>query len=91
MYDFVTKELPEALRALNLPLDFDRESVFGHSMGGHGAISIYLRNAERFKSASAFAPMLNPIRNPWGQKPYNEYLKDEPSVVPKSESSDRLR
>ena len=44
-------------------------------MGGHGAISLYLRNAERFKSASAFAPMLNPIRSPWGQKAFNEYLK----------------
>ncbi|KAF8330436.1 putative esterase D [Cantharellus anzutake] len=75
MYDFVINELPQALKTLDLPLDFTRESIFGHSMGGHGAISLYLRNPHRFRSASGFAPVLNPTRSAWGQKAFKGYLK----------------
>jgi S-formylglutathione hydrolase len=54
--------------------DFSRQSIFGHSMGGHGAVSLYLRNLDKYLSASAFAPVLNPTKSPWGQKALNGYL-----------------
>jgi len=74
MYDYVVKELPKALQSLDLPLDFTRESIFGHSMGGHGAISLYLRNTDKYRSGSGFAPILNPTQAPWGQKAFTGYL-----------------
>lgn len=55
MYSFITKELPEVLAPLGL--DFNRWSITGHSMGGHGALTIYLKEPTRFKSCSAFAPI----------------------------------
>nr|ODO02812.1 S-formylglutathione hydrolase [Cryptococcus depauperatus CBS 7855] len=57
MYDLIVKELPQVLKGADLGLDFSRWSIMGHSMGGHGALSIYLKNPGLFKSASAFAPI----------------------------------
>lgn len=54
--------------------DFSRQSIFGHSMGGHGAISLYLRNPAKYRSASGFAAVLNPTQSPWGQKAFKGYL-----------------
>ena len=73
MYDYVTKELPEIIFA-EFPGDRDRQGVFGHSMGGHGALTIGLRNPDTFRSISAFAPICSPMNCPWGQKAFLNYL-----------------
>jgi S-formylglutathione hydrolase len=73
MRAYIETELP-ALIAENLPADMTRQSISGHSMGGHGAITIALRNPGRFRSVSAFAPICSPINCPWGQKALGGYL-----------------
>lgn len=72
MYDYVLKELP-ALVEGNFPVT-DRRAIAGHSMGGHGALVLGLRNPERFTSISAFSPISNPISCPWGEKAFSAYL-----------------
>ncbi|GMP97546.1 hypothetical protein CsSME_00045764 [Camellia sinensis var. sinensis] len=74
MYDYVVKELPKLLSENFPQLDTSRASIFGHSMGGHGALTIYLKNLDKYKSVSAFAPVVNPINCPWGQKAFTNYL-----------------
>ncbi|XP_042514819.1 S-formylglutathione hydrolase [Macadamia integrifolia] len=74
MYDYIVKELPKLLRENFEQLDTSRASIFGHSMGGHGALTIYLKNLDKYKSVSAFAPICNPINCPWGQKAFSNYL-----------------
>ncbi|ETN86814.1 S-formylglutathione hydrolase [Necator americanus] len=73
MYSYIIKELPEVIKNL-LPINLDKLGIFGHSMGGHGAISIGLKNPDLFKSISAFAPICNPMNCPWGQKAFKGYL-----------------
>lgn len=73
MYDYVVEELPR-LVAANFPVDGDRAGIFGHSMGGHGALTIALRNPGRYRSVSAFAPISSPVNSPWGQKALGGYL-----------------
>ncbi|MDC0834499.1 S-formylglutathione hydrolase [Geitlerinema sp. FC II] len=73
MYSYVTEELP-ALVAEAFPVDTSRQSVFGHSMGGHGALVCALRNPSRYQSVSAFAPIAAPMRCPWGEKAFRGYL-----------------
>ena len=68
MYSYVTKELPELLRQNTTSLNLENASIMGHSMGGHGALTIALKNPGTFKSASAFAPICNPTKCPWGNK-----------------------
>ena len=79
MYDYVTQELP-ALINDNFSVDPLRQSIFGHSMGGHGALSIALKNPEKYKSVSAFAPIVSPINCPWGQKALKNYLGEDIST-----------
>ncbi|XP_073298234.1 S-formylglutathione hydrolase [Primulina huaijiensis] len=74
MYDYVVKELPELLTENFPQLDTSRASIFGHSMGGHGALTIYLKNLDKYKSVSAFAPIANPMNCPWGHKAFSGYL-----------------
>lgn len=74
MYDYVVKELPKLLSENFPQLETSRASVFGHSMGGHGALTIYLKNLDKYKSVSAFAPVCNPVNCPWGQKAFTNYL-----------------
>lgn len=74
MYDYVVKELPNLLQENFPQLDTSRASIFGHSMGGHGALTIYLKNLDKYKSVSAFAPIVNPVNCPWGQKAFTNYL-----------------
>lgn len=74
MYDYVVKELPGLLNEHFPQLDTKRASISGHSMGGHGALTIYLKNLDKFKSVSAFAPVVNPMNCPWGQKAFKNYL-----------------
>jgi len=73
MYDYVVDELPALVEA-NFPVDPTRRAVFGHSMGGHGARVVALRNPGRYRSVSAFAPIAAPMRCPWGQKALGAYL-----------------
>ncbi len=77
MYSYVTKELPDVLAANFAEADLDREGIFGHSMGGHGALTIALKNADRYRSVSAFAPIVAPSQVPWGQKALPRYLGDD--------------
>ena len=67
MYSHVSRELP-ALVAAEFPVDASRTGIFGHSMGGHGALTIALRNPSLFRSVSAFAPICSPTRCPWGER-----------------------
>lgn len=73
MYRYVVDELP-ALIAEHFPVQPDRQGIFGHSMGGHGALVCALRNRDRYRSVSAFAPICAPIQCPWGQKAFTNYL-----------------
>lgn len=73
MYDHVTQELPDLLFA-EFPGDRSRQGIFGHSMGGHGALTIGLRNPGTYRSLSAFAPISNPVDCPWGRKAFGHYL-----------------
>lgn len=79
MLDYITTELP-ALIEKNLPVDAERQAISGHSMGGHGALTIALRNPARFKSVSAFAPIVAPSQCPWGEKAFTHYLGEDRSA-----------
>ena len=76
MWSYVTEELPALLEA-QFPADMDRQSIMGHSMGGHGALTIGLAYPDRFKAISAFAPIVAPSQVPWGQKALDGYLGDD--------------
>jgi S-formylglutathione hydrolase len=76
MYSYVRDELRETVLA-NLPVDGARLGIFGHSMGGHGALMLALRNPEIYRSVSAFAPIAAPTRCPWGEKAFSSYLGDD--------------
>ncbi len=76
MYDYVTQELQQVIFD-NFPGDPERHGLTGHSMGGHGAITIGLRNPEMFKSLSAFAPICTTLHSPWGKKAMGYYLGDD--------------
>ncbi|MGM0905014.1 MAG: S-formylglutathione hydrolase [Pseudomonadota bacterium] len=75
MYDYIVKELPELVEA-QLPIN-DKRAIAGHSMGGHGALVIGLRNSDRYTSISAFSPVTNPTQCPWGEKAFSAYLGDD--------------
>jgi S-formylglutathione hydrolase len=79
MWSYVTEELP-ALVGAEFPIDMDRQGITGHSMGGHGALTIALRNPERFSSVSAFAPIVAPSQVPWGRKALTGYLGEDRSA-----------
>lgn len=76
MWTYVTKELPEVV-AGEFPVDRNRQGITGHSMGGHGALTVALRDPSRFRSVSAFAPIVAPSAVPWGQKALAGYLGDD--------------
>ncbi len=79
MYSYVTQELP-ALVAQNFPADMSSQAIFGHSMGAHGALTIALKNPERFRSCSAFAPIVQPTTAGWSRPALEKYLgSDEAS------------
>jgi len=79
MLTHVTKELPQVLQDAGIPIDFTRQSIFGHSMGGHGALTLYLQSlkgdTKQYRSVSAFAPISNPTECPWGEKAFTGYLQ----------------
>jgi S-formylglutathione hydrolase len=73
MYSYVARELPEIVAA-NLPALAGAAGIFGHSMGGHGALTLALRNPVQYQSVSAFSPVAAPMQCPWGQKAFTNYL-----------------
>jgi S-formylglutathione hydrolase len=73
MYSYIASELPEVIAA-TAPADMTRQSIAGHSMGGHGALTLGLKNPDRFRSVSAFAPIAAPSQGPWGRKAFSHYL-----------------
>ena len=76
MYSYVVAELPNLI-AENFPAIREKQGIFGHSMGGHGALICALKNWDRYLSVSAFAPICAPVRSPWGQKIFANYLGDD--------------
>ena len=79
MASWLIDELPAVLEA-NFAVDLNRQSIMGHSMGGHGALVLALRHEGRFRSVSAFAPIAAPTQVPWGQKALPLYLGDDPAA-----------
>ena len=73
MYSYITDELPKLIAA-EFPVDTGRVGITGHSMGGHGALTIGLRHPEIFRSISAFSPIVSPLNCPWGEKAMTAYL-----------------
>jgi S-formylglutathione hydrolase len=73
MHTYVAQELPDLVEA-HFPLDPERRGISGHSMGGHGALLVALRHPDRYRSISAFSPITNPSRCPWGQKAFGYLL-----------------
>ncbi|MEB3338293.1 MAG: S-formylglutathione hydrolase [Leptolyngbyaceae bacterium] len=90
MYSYVVDELP-ALIAGNFSVQGDRQGIFGHSMGGHGALVCALRNPQRYQSVSAFAPIAAPMQCPWGQKAFTHYLGTDPSSWRAYDASELVR
>ena len=78
MWSYITEELPEIIAA-NFPADMNRQSIMGHSMGGHGALTIGLTCPEKYKAVSAFSPIVAPSQVPWGQKALAGYLGSDKS------------
>ncbi len=76
MYSYIAGELPELIAA-NFPADTVRQGIFGHSMGGHGALTIHLKHPGLYRTASAFAPIVAPSRVPWGEKAFSRYLGED--------------
>lgn len=74
MYSYITSELPSTVFENFTQVDGQRVSIFGHSMGGHGALTCFLKNPHKYKSVSAYAPIANPLACPWGQKAFSGYL-----------------
>ncbi len=86
MYDYVAKELPTLIEK-NFNVIANQKSIFGHSMGGHGALIVGLKEQGSYQSISAFAPIGAPSRCPWGQKAFKEYLGNDPKTWEAYDSS----
>lgn len=90
MYDYIAHELPQVIQA-NFPVLPEKESIAGHSMGGHGALTIALKNPGRFSSISAFAPICAPSQVPWGIKAFGNYLGENPSQWRKHDANELVQ
>lgn len=90
MYSYVTGELPSVVEE-NFPASPDARGVFGHSMGGHGALVCALKNPDLFRSVSAFAPISAPTRVPWGEKAFSGYLGDDREAWKAYDASELVR
>ena len=90
MYDYIVTELPKLI-AQNFPINNGRCSISGHSMGGHGALTIAFNNPQSYKSVSAFAPIVSPMNCPWGNKALSGYLGHEKSNWGKHDACELVR
>jgi S-formylglutathione hydrolase len=79
MESYIARELPELIAA-NFPADPGRRGILGHSMGGHGALTLHLKHPELYRSVSAFSPIVAPSQVPWGQKAFRNYLGNDPRI-----------
>ena len=85
MYDYIVDELPKLIEE-NFPVS-NKKSISGHSMGGHGALTIALKNPDKYCSVSAFSPIANPVNCPWGQKAFNAYLGSDEQLWQQHDAS----
>lgn len=90
MFSYVTVELIEVINVNFSPLP-GKQSIFGHSMGGHGALISALRNPGMYKSVSAFAPISNPTKSPWGEKAFTGYLGDNKELWNEWDATELVR
>ena len=90
MYRYVVDELP-ALIHKNFPTNPDKQGIFGHSMGGHGALVCALRNPDRYQSVSAFAPIVAPMQCAWGQKAFSNYLGSDQTLWRNYDATELIR
>ncbi|RLA20446.1 MAG: S-formylglutathione hydrolase, partial [Gammaproteobacteria bacterium] len=90
MYDYVTQELPRLIEG-NFNVDSGRKSISGHSMGGHGALTIALKNPGVYRSVSAFSPIVAPMDVPWGQKAFQGYLGEDKALWEEYDASRLVR
>ncbi len=90
MYDYINDELPTLINT-HFPIDATRSAISGHSMGGHGAITIALKNPQRYQSVSAFAPISSPLNCPWGDKALTAYLGADRETWHAYDSCDLIR
>lgn len=90
MYSYITQELP-ALIAANFPVQSEKQSIFGHSMGGHGALICALKNPQQYLSVSAFAPIAAPMSCPWGNKMFTAYLGDDKQQWAEYDASELIK
>ncbi|RFA31403.1 S-formylglutathione hydrolase [Alkalilimnicola ehrlichii] len=89
MYDYIVEELPALIEA-HFPVTAER-AISGHSMGGHGALTIALKNPQRYRSVSAFSPIANPSRCPWGEKALSRYLGEDRDAWREYDSAELMR
>nr|WP_328833234.1 S-formylglutathione hydrolase [Vibrio ulleungensis] len=89
MYDYISQELPQLIEE-HFPVS-SKKSISGHSMGGHGAITIGLKNPHRYRSISAFSPICNPMNVPWGKKAFSAYLGDNLELWREYDSCELLK
>ena len=87
---YISEELP-ALIAENFPADMSRQGIFGHSMGGHGALTLHLKHPGTYRSVSAFSPIVAPSQVPWGQKAFTAYLGEDKASWAQYDASELVR
>ncbi|MDG2064166.1 MAG: S-formylglutathione hydrolase [SAR324 cluster bacterium] len=90
MEDYIIHELPKFIRS-NFPVMEGHESIFGHSMGGHGALTLALKHPGRFRSVSAFSPICAPSQCPWGEKAFTNYLGENREVWKKHDANELIQ
>ena len=90
MYSYITQEL-QGLISDNFPIDSSRQAISGHSMGGHGALTVGLKNPHLYRSISAFSPICSPKKCPWGQKALTGYLGDDSSAWAEYDAVELIR
>ena len=90
MYSYIVQELVTLIKA-SFPVDADRIGIFGHSMGGHGALTIHLKNPDIFKTSSAFAPICAPAICPWGEKAFTNYLGNDRNTWTNYDASELIK
>jgi len=90
MYSYITRDLPAAIEA-RFPADMSRQGIFGHSMGGHGALTVHLKNPDIYRSVSAFAPIGAPTKCPWGVKAFTNYLGEDEDTWRRYDASELIR
>lgn len=90
MESYLTRELPEAIAA-HFPVDPQRQGIMGHSMGGHGALTLHLKHPRLYRSCTAFAPIVAPSQVPWGEKAFSGYLGDDRAAWARHDACELLK